>query len=130
MSATSQFPLTGALPLLSVPTGSVTPGLQLPSSGSTLASEQDTAGTTSTGGYPLLDSIPGAGAVSAAASALQAAKGAASALRPARIAAFIIGLLLIAGGIFALKPVRETVTKVVETGRKAASVAGEVAAAA
>lgn len=49
-------------------------------------------------------------------------------LRPARIAAFAVGILLIAGGIFALKPVRETVRKGVETGRKVATVAAEAAA--
>lgn len=57
-----------------------------------------------------------------------AIQSAASLLRPARVAAFVVGLLLIAGGIFALKPVREAVRKGVETGRKVATIAAEAAA--
>jgi hypothetical protein len=46
-----------------------------------------------------------------------------------RIGAFLLGLILIAGGIYLFKPVQQGVSVVVRTGKKIATAAGEVAAA-
>jgi hypothetical protein len=44
-------------------------------------------------------------------------------LRPARIATFLVGLLLIAAGIFALKPVRDVAVSAARTARRVSEAA-------
>jgi hypothetical protein len=122
---TSQLPLTGLSLVGVADTLSPTLADQLPQSGSNLAPEAASAGTpaSETGSLPL-----GLGGMLGGSMASAAQKiGSLSGLRWTRITAFIIGLMLIAGGIFALKPVRETVSKAVEAGRKVAETAAVAA---
>jgi hypothetical protein len=111
---TSQLPLTGLSLVGVADTLSPTLGEQLPQSGSNLASEQSQDVTP-----PMTITVP--------THEIQNPTGTLG-WRPARIAAGVIGVLLIAGGIFALKPVHETVSKAVETGRKVAETAAVAAA--
>ena len=48
--------------------------------------------------------------------------------RPSRVATFIVGALLIAGGIFALKPVREVARSAARTARRVAETSASAAA--
>lgn len=52
------------------------------------------------------------------------------ALSYSRIGSFLLGMILIAGGIYLFKPVQEGVNVVVRTGKKIATTAGEAAAVA
>jgi hypothetical protein len=113
--------LSGFIPKIpGVGVNSPTPSNSNPDAPSTTPAGTSTSGNSS----PLLGGSTPAGAVAGAiAGTIFPGAGLLFGMPTQRIVLIALGLLLIAAGIFAFRPVRETVIETAKTGAKAAAVA-------